>query len=44
MEFKWLRSPILPKSFVLDLLDFVLGANAVVFQTSPVFEHAMLSR
>jgi hypothetical protein len=40
----WLRSPILPKSFVLELLDFVLGANARTFQTVAIFEHALLSR
>lgn len=35
---------MLPRSFVLELLDFVLGANASIFQTSAVFEHALLSR
>ncbi len=43
-ECAWLRSPILPKAFVLELLDFVLGANARTFQMSPIFEHALLSR
>lgn len=43
-ECAWLRSPILPKAFVLELLDFVLGANAPIFETSSIFEHALLSR
>jgi hypothetical protein len=29
---------------VLELLDFVLGANAHTFQTVAIFEHALLSR
>ena len=43
-ECAWLRSPMLPRTFVLELLDFVLGANAATFRASPVFEHALLAR
>lgn len=29
---KWLKAPTLPRPFVLDLLDFVLGNSAAVFR------------
>ena len=29
---KWLRSPALPRYFVLDLLDFMLSNTASVFR------------
>ncbi|DBA68408.1 TPA: hypothetical protein ACH3X2_013711 [Trebouxia sp. C0005] len=41
---KWLKAPTLPRPFVLDLLDFVLGNSAAVFRTMPAFEHALLVR
>ena len=31
---KWLKAPALPRPFVLDLLDFVLGNSAAVFRYS----------
>jgi hypothetical protein len=40
----WLRAPALPRPFVLDLLDFVLGNSARVFRELPAFEHALLVR
>lgn len=33
-----------PRTFVLELLDFVVAENVEVFRSSPVFEHALLSR
>jgi len=41
---KWLRAPALPRPFVLELLDFVLGHSAAVFREIPAFEHALLVR
>lgn len=41
---KWLKAPALPRPFVLDLLDFVLGNSAAVFRSIPAFEHALLVR
>ena len=41
---KWLRAPALPRPFVLELLDFVLGHSAVLFREIPAFEHALLVR
>ncbi len=40
----WLKAPALPRPFVLDLLDFVLGNSAAVFRELPAFEHALLVR
>ena len=40
----WLRAPALPRPFVMDLLDFVLGNSAPVFRELPAFEHALLLR
>ena len=40
----WLRAPALPRPFVMDLLDFVLGNSAAVFRELPAFEHALLLR
>ena len=40
----WLKAPALPRPFVLDLLDFVLGNSARVFRELPAFEHALLVR
>ena len=40
----WLKAPALPRPFVLDLLDFVLGNSARVFHELPAFEHALLVR
>ncbi len=44
VECAWLKAAPLPKTFVLELLDFVLAENASVFRGSAVFEHALLSR
>ena len=41
---KWLRAPALPRPFVLELLDFVLGHSAALFREIPAFEHALLVR
>eukprot|EP00884_Botryococcus_braunii_P011071 jgi/Botrbrau1/19966/Bobra.0059s0082.1 len=41
---RWLNVPDLPRPFVLDLLDFVLGNNPAIFMTNPAFEHALLVR
>lgn len=41
---KWLRAPALPRPFVLELLDFVLGHSAALFRDIPAFEHALLVR
>lgn len=41
---KWLRAPALPRPFVLELLDFVLGHSVFVFREIPAFEHALLVR
>ncbi|KAK9868608.1 hypothetical protein WJX84_001848 [Apatococcus fuscideae] len=41
---RWLKAPALPRSFVLDLLDFVLANHATVFRVIPAFEHALLVR
>lgn len=40
----WLKAPALPRPFVMDLLDFVLGNSAAVFRELPAFEHALLLR
>ena len=40
----WLRAPALPRPFVMDLLDFVLGNSAPVFRELPAFKHALLLR
>lgn len=40
----WLKAPALPRPFVLELLDFVLGNSAAVFRELPAFEHALLVR
>ena len=40
----WLKAPALPRPFVMDLLDFVLGNSAPVFRELPAFEHALLLR
>jgi hypothetical protein len=34
---KWLKAPTLPRPFVLDLLDFVLGNSAAVFRWGSVY-------
>jgi hypothetical protein len=40
----WLKAPSLPRPFVMDLLDFVLGNSAPLFRELPAFEHALLLR
>ena len=40
----WLRSPLLPKPFVLELLDFILNASAELFRTLHDFESAVTGR
>jgi len=40
----WLRSPPLPKPFVLELLDFILNASADLFRTLHDFESAVTGR
>lgn len=34
---KWLKAPTLPRPFVLDLLDFVLGNSAAVFRSGSAY-------
>ena len=40
----WLRSPLLPKPFILELLDFILNASAELFRTLHDFESAVTGR
>lgn len=40
----WLKSPSLPRTFVLELLDFVLTHSSAVFRQLPPFQNALAVR
>lgn len=40
----WLKSPSLPRTFVLELLDFVLANSPDVFRRLPPFQNALAVR
>ena len=41
---QWLRSPSLPRTFVLELLDFVLANSPAVFRRLPPFQALLSAR
>ena len=43
-ELVWLRSPLLARPFVLEMLDFVLNSSSDVFKVLPDFQDALLSK
>lgn len=38
---KWLKTPSLPRTFVLEMLDFVLTNSAQLFRCLPAFENTL---
>ena len=40
----WLQSPSLPRSFVVELLDFMLVSSPAIFWQLPPFQHVLATR
>lgn len=38
---QWLKTPSLPRTFVLEILDFVLTNSAPIFRALPAFENTL---
>jgi len=38
---QWLKTPSLPRTFVLEILDFVLTNSSAIFRSLPAFENTL---